>query len=74
MSEPISPISQPTPQQSPNIPALSRQMQSQVMALADHLQKVMEDPSLATQSSFLNEFASNASHLNHTVEQAILVR
>ncbi len=73
MTEPIRPLSQPAPQQSPNIPVLSRQMQAQVMTLADHLQKVMADPSLATESGFLNEFASNASHLNHTVDQAILV-
>jgi hypothetical protein len=79
MAEPISPLPQPTPAHPvpkalPNVPALSKQMQDQVMTLADQLQKVLDDPSLATQRSFLNEFASNVSHLNRTVDQALLVR
>ncbi len=79
MAEPIGPLPQPAPahgapQALPNVPVLSRQMQDQVMTLADELQKILDDPTLATQRSFLSEFASNASHLNRTVDQALLVR
>jgi len=79
MAESISPIPQPPPshpalRSAPNVPALSKQMRDQVLNLADHLQKIMDDPTLATQQSFLNEFASNASNLDRTVDQAILVR
>jgi hypothetical protein len=78
MAEPVGPLSQPLqPQQTSqilNVPALSRQMQDQVLTLADHLQKVKDDPTLSTHQPFLNEFVDNASHLSQTVNQAILVR
>lgn len=75
MVEPIGPIPyQAMSKETPNVPALSQQMQDQVLTLADHLQKVFEDPTLTTQRSFLNEFASNVSNLNRTVDQAFLVR
>lgn len=79
MPEPIAPLP-PQPPSHPglnvtsNVPALSKQMQDQVLGLADHLQKIMDDPTLATQQSFLNAFASNASNLCQTVDQAIRVR
>jgi hypothetical protein len=79
MAEPIGPLPQPTPlypgpKAPPNVVALSKQMHDQALKLADQLQKVLEDPTLAAQQSFLKEFASNASHLNRTVDQALLVR
>jgi hypothetical protein len=80
MAEPIGPLPQPVPSQPmlpkavPNVPVLSKQMQDQVLTLADHFQKVLDDPTLAMQRSFLNEFANNASDLNRTVDQALLVR
>lgn len=78
MSEPISGPShtphEPTPISGQNVPLLCKQMQSQVIELTDHLQKVLDDPSLSTQPPFLNEFLANANHLNQTVEQSILLR
>jgi hypothetical protein len=79
MAEPISPIPQPfpshpMPEAYANVPALSQQMRNQVSALADHLQKILDDPTLATQQTFLNEFVNNVSRLNRTVDQALLVR
>lgn len=79
MAEPIRSVPQPTPaypspKAPPNVPALSKQMQDQVLKLADHLQKVLDDPTLASQQSFLKEFAYNVSHLNRTIDQALLVR
>ncbi|MBS0605064.1 MAG: hypothetical protein JSS60_08550 [Verrucomicrobia bacterium] len=69
--------SQPLPQASsasPNVPQLAQQMQTQATILAEQLQKALDDPSLSTQPSFLQEVTSNGNHLNQTVEQAILVR
>lgn len=78
MSEPIkgpSPIPlEPTAANGQNVPLLSKQMQSQVLEFADHLQKILQDPSLSTQVPFLQEFLANANHLNQTVEQAIHLR
>jgi hypothetical protein len=79
MSEPISGGSYNTPLQPPvpstlNVPLLSKQMQSQASTLADQLQKIVVDPSLSTQESFLHEFTENGNQLNQTVEQAILMR
>jgi hypothetical protein len=69
MTEPIGPIFQPSPslQGGSNAPALSRQMKEQVLMVADHLQKLKDDQSLASDPTFLSEFASNASKLNQTV-------
>lgn len=78
MAESVGPLPPPSPQPvpggSPNVPVLSKQMQDQVLTMADHLQKVLDDPSLSTQQSFLNEFVSNASNLNRTVDQAVQIR
>jgi len=78
MSEPISGPShiplEPTTMSGQNVPLLSKQMQAQVLEFADHLQKIMVDPSLSAQEPFLQEFLANATHLNQTVEQAILLR
>lgn len=78
MSEPIGPSYgsplQHTSSGIPNVPVLSKQMQSQTMALAEQLQKILDDPSLSTQQSFLNEVTANGTQLSHTVEQAILIR
>jgi hypothetical protein len=78
MVEPIGPLPHPTPLFGPkapsNVVALSKQMHDQALKLADQLQKVLEDPTLASQQPFLKEFASNVSHLNRTVDQALLVR
>jgi hypothetical protein len=79
MAEPIGPLPEPFPSQLmpkvvPNVSALSKQMQDQVLTLADHLQKVLDDPAVATQRSFLNEFVSNVANLSRTVDQAISVR
>ena len=79
MAESISPIPQPPPahptqSSAPNVPALSKQMRDQVLTLADHLQKIMDDPTLASEHSFLNEFASNVSNLDRTVDQSMLLR
>lgn len=57
-----------------NVPLLSKQMQSQVSGLAELLQKVLDDPSLSTEGSFLQKFTENVNQLNKTVEQAALVR
>lgn len=79
MSHPIGPHTPPPsphphPGSVPNVTALSQEMQKQVLTLADQLQKVLDDPSLTTQKTFLSEFAHNATTLNQTVEQALLVR
>lgn len=76
MPEPIGPISQPfTPMQAgADVPVLAKQMKEQVTSMADQLQKLMEDPSLASHSSFLDEFVKNASKLNQTVDQANTLR
>ncbi len=79
MAESIGPLSQPLPPEQkggavPNVPLLSKQMQEQVLSLADQLQKVLEDPTLATQKTFLDEFAHHGTHLNQIVDQAILLR
>ena len=78
MSEPIkgpSPIPlEHAATSSPNVPLLSGQMQAQVLEFADHLQKILQDPSLSAQASFLEEFRVNVNHLNQTVEQAMRLR
>ncbi len=77
MTEPIGPSSapmQPAASQAPNVPLLSKQMQSQALLLANQLQKILEEPSLSTQASFLQEVAGNGQKLNETIEQANLVR
>lgn len=69
MAEPIGPIFQPIPslQGEPNVPVLSKQMKEQVLMMADHLQKLKEDQSLAFNPFFLGEFVNNALKLNQTV-------
>jgi len=76
MAEPIRPASQSlsSPQATANVPLLSKQMREEVTAMADQLQRLVNDPSLATQPSFLDEFAKNATQLNRTVDQAIQAR
>ena len=78
MSEPIHGSShlplEPLASSSPNVPLLSGQMQTQVLEFADHLQKILQDPSLSAQASFLEAFRANVTHLNQTVEQAIRLR
>jgi hypothetical protein len=59
---------------SPNVPVLSKQMQTQVLEFADHLQKILQDPSLSAQAPFLEEFRANVTQLNQTVEQAARLR
>lgn len=55
-----------------NIPQLAQHVQTQVSVLADQLQKLLDDPSLSTQESFLNEVHANAMQLNQNVQRAIL--
>ncbi len=79
MSEPISGPLSPTPIEptavlGQNVPLLSKEMQTRVLQFADHLQKILVDPSLSAQLPFLQEFLANATQLNKTVEQAILLR
>lgn len=77
MSHPIGPLTPPPssqPSDTPDVPLLSKQMQDQVLAMADQLQKVLDDPSLADQKTFLNDFVHNANQLNQTVEQALRLR
>ncbi len=78
MSEPIrSPYKPPlhsSNAESQDIPRLSKQIRTQVLTLAQHLQKVLEDPSLSAQKTFLQELSTNVLGLNQTVEQANLVR
>jgi hypothetical protein len=76
MTEPIGPSHHIplSPSTVANIPLLSNQMQKQVLALAEHLQKILEDPSLSTQESFLREVTTNGNQLNQTVEQSLLIR
>ena len=78
MSDAIGPSSHlPPPQTSPataNVPALVQQMQEQVLAVAENLQKILEDPSITEQPTFLQKMTNDASHLNRTVEQAINLR
>jgi hypothetical protein len=59
---------------SANVPALAKDMQAQTATLLDHLQKVLEDPTLSDQSSFLQIVADNVAQLNRTVEEAIKLR
>lgn len=79
MSEPLAGPSFNAPLQPPsiadhNIPLLSKQIQSQALALAGHLQKILDNPSLASQESFLKDFKECGNQLNQTVQQAVLVR
>jgi len=79
MTDPISgpSYSAPLPSHAPHtqdVPLLCKQMQSQTTTLADQLKQLQNDPSLATQESFLREVAKNGEHLNSTVEKSILVR
>jgi hypothetical protein len=79
VAEPVGPIPEPLPAQQtlklvPNVPILSKQMHDQVLILADQLQRLLDDPSLAAQQQFLSEFIKNTSSLNQTVDQAILLR
>ncbi len=77
MSHPIGPLTPPPHPPSgaeTNVPLLSKQMQEQVLAMADQLQKVLDDPSLTGQKSFLDDFAKNAAKLQQTVEQAMKVK
>lgn len=67
----------PPPQSTPataNVPALVKQMQEQVLAIAENLQKILEDPSITEQPSFLQKMTDDGSRLNTTVEQAIKLR
>lgn len=77
MSDAVGP-SQPLPPQSTpataNVPALVQQMQNQVLAIAENLRKILEDPSITAQPSFLQKMTDDGSHLNLTVEQAIKLR
>lgn len=77
MSHPIGPLTPPPhgmPEAEANVPLLSKQMQSQVLAMAEQLQKILDDPSLADQKTFLNDFVHNANQLHQTVEQALRLR
>lgn len=78
MTEPIGssykPSLHPSSIESQNIPRLSMQIQFQVLTLARQLQKILEDPSLSAQKTFLQELSTNVLGLNQTVEQANLVR
>lgn len=49
-------------------------MQEQAMNLAEQLQKILEDPSISAQETFLRAFADNGILLSHTVEQSQTVR
>ena len=57
-----------------DVPALAKQMQTHVAVLSDSLQKVLEDPSLSEQPSFLQKMSEDVFHLNQAVEQAIKMR
>lgn len=59
---------------STNVPLLSKQMQEKALELASQLRKILDDPSLSSQTSFLQEFSANAKGLNQVVEQAQLLR
>jgi hypothetical protein len=71
---PSLPPSQPAPAATTNVPVLAKQMQTQVLTMADHLQKILEDPSLSEQPTFLQKMSEDGSHLNQTVEQATQMR
>jgi hypothetical protein len=72
LPQPFSP--EPMPKGVPNVHLLANQMQDGVLTLADQLQKILEDPTLAAQKTFLDEFAHNSTALSQTVDQAILLR
>ncbi len=79
MSEPVAGPSfnaplQPSNIADQNIPLLSKQIKKEALALADQLQKILENPSLSSQESFLKDFNECGNQLNKTVEQAVLVR
>jgi hypothetical protein len=57
-----------------NVPLLAKKMQNQVQNLAENLQKIVDDPSLTEQSTFLQKMSEDVSHLNLTVGQAIKLR
>jgi hypothetical protein len=59
---------------STDVPVLAKQMQNLSLRMADHLQKILDDPSLTEQSSFLQKMAEDIAKLNATVEQAIKLR
>lgn len=70
MSEPVGPSSPLPPAQSPNLPELAHQLQTQTIALADELQKILNDPTLTTQSDFLQQIATTTTQLNQSVTHA----
>lgn len=75
MSEPVgSSLPLPSPQTAFDIPLIAQQLQEKISALSNTLEKVMTDPSLATQSSFLTTFANQTNQLNQVVEQSLKVR
>lgn len=70
MSEPVGPPSPLPPPQAPNLPELAHQLHTQTITLADQLQQILNDPTLTTQSDFLQQIAGNATQLNQTVTHA----
>jgi hypothetical protein len=76
MTEPMDPSSHAhmPPPAALNVPLLAKQMQEQTLTLAGQLQKILEDPSLSAQETFLREVTTNGSQLNKTVEQSLLIR
>lgn len=54
-----------------DIPTLAKQLQTHIAALAENLQKILEDPTLSEQSSFLQKMSADGLHLHQDVEQAI---
>ncbi len=76
MVDPIGRISHPLHSQKAghDVPALAKHMKEQVLTMAEQLQKLMDDPSLASHAPFLDKFVKNASKLNETIDESITLR
>lgn len=78
MADAIGPSYPLTPSQAAsttaNVPLIAKQMQVQVLTMAENLQKILDDPSLSEQPSFLKKIADDTAHLNQAVEQAVKLR
>ncbi len=68
------PPHQPSLPSTTNVPALAKQLQSQVQALTESLQQILEDQSLSEQTTFLQKLREDISHLDHSVQQALKLR
>lgn len=59
---------------SENIPQLSRQMQEALYRFSDHLQKILDQPSLSKEQEFEKQFVHAIKQLNQLVQLVQQIR